>query len=479
MRTVWSRRRWWTVLGLTAVLFTAVAWYFWGRPTSLKFPDGRVVTVRAVTWGTNHVYVEGSLLARLVWVFRSPAAAYRLGYFRFERSTPLPTCLLWTSWSLPPGTDLAQKAYVVSVADVNGMETEPAGAYLVQGSRGRHTVVAWPLENFPRSQRRIKLRFHVRDANYHPECVGELFMSRPRIPRPTEHAARPALTVVQDGVEFSLLSVARVPPSREAQMRSFFVAPWNRVEFSVRENGRPALSSSNGPALSSSNGRALSPPNGRALSLSNGSWTLHDLRATGVSGNRALEWGSLVVRRAGDRITAWCAGAFWPEEAGWTFDAEFERIADFAPGELFTLPPVFVPGGKLPVLTNLEVEAHDVLVKSIKISGPTRMRSFQRGGYRPNAEVKLVFSPQAGQLSVSLAGVTDDQGRPVPLGHELQLGKSEYEAGLELPADLRSLQLELAVRRRRLVRFTTGPGFVRPLPSAIAPRGADGQTPTP
>jgi hypothetical protein len=451
------------VLGLTAVLFTAAAWYFWGRPTSLKFPDGRVVTVRAVTWGTNHVYVEGSLLSRLVWVFRSPAAAYRLGYFRFERSTPLPTCLVWTSWSLPPGTDLAQKAYFVSVADVNGMETEPAGAYLVQGSQGRRTVVAWPLENFPRSQGRIKLRFHVRDANYHPECVGELFMSRPRIPRPAEHAARPALTVVQDGIEFSLLSVARVPPSREASMRSFFVAPWNRVEFSVRENGRPALSPSKGPALSPSNGP----------------WTLHELRATGVSGNRALQWGSLVVRPSGDRITGWFAGALWPEEAGWTFDAEFERIADFAPGELFLLPPVFVPGGKLPVQTNLEVEAHDLLVKSIKITGPTRMRSFQRGGYRPNAEVHLVFSPQAGQLSVSLAGVTDDQGRPVPLGHELQLGKSEYEAGLELPADLRSLQLDLAVRRRRLVRFTTGPGFVQPLPSAIAPRGGDGQTPTP
>src|SRR5258706_4874994 len=70
----------WAVAGLGFVLAAGLLWWWVVSQLggTVRLPDGRKVAVQAVTYGTNHGFIEGKFLAKIARPIRSLAKSYEL-----------------------------------------------------------------------------------------------------------------------------------------------------------------------------------------------------------------------------------------------------------------------------------------------------------------------------------------------------------------------------------------------------------------
>jgi hypothetical protein len=400
------------------------------------------VIVRAVTYGTNHVLVDGPLWARLAGRFLPRAKAYKYGLMRNELHSRVPTCVVWTRWRVPSNRPAAR---FVSVLDRQLVESEPSAAQLVQRvPNSRDVIEGWLLENYPRRERNLHLRFYDRDAAYRPVRAGELTVRNPAPGGPGWNASAPPILVPDGGSEFVLQSL-RCRRGSPLDQNSASFAPWTDAEFAVRENGQPSSA-----------------------------WTVRSIAAVGATGNR-LATAYPVVEFGDDRIRAHFPGALWSEEPDWKVTAEFSRARDYAPEELITIKSLDAARSRFPVTTNLtpQVETNGARLQSVTlVAGVSQIRRYNRGEYFPNSELTLLFSARVDRIRVKLTQVTDERGRAVRFGHSSDTSAGKYTAGLELPADVTVLDLTFAVHRSRFIEFMARPTWnFSNAPSGFSPPG--------
>src|SRR5262245_13259064 len=249
----------WLVIVLSVGLLVALLGWWWSEyvwTNKLRLADGRELQVRAVTYGTNHVFIDGPLWVRLARRHLPTTQATRLGLRLYQRASPVPSCMIWTQWR---GTN--KPARFASVMNRQGLESEPIDCVVLAPIAGQpDTIVAWQWENFPRRQPRMMLRLYDRDAAYRPLLAGQMPVRNPASPSPRADAPLPPVRVIDDGIEFSLLSLRLPEPPSPRPPWTFVVRPATAV-FSVVEQGQPS-----------------------AL------WTLRSLEARGDSGNRFAVW---------------------------------------------------------------------------------------------------------------------------------------------------------------------------------------------
>jgi hypothetical protein len=415
------------------------------------------VVVRAVTYGTNHVLIDGPLWARLAGRLLPRATAYKYGLLRNELHSRVPTCVVWTRWRVPSNRPAAR---FVSVLDPQLVESEPSAAQLVQHvPNSRDVIEAWLLENYPRRGRNLRLRFYDRDAAYRRVFAGEVTVQNPFPGGSGWNAPPPPVRVLEGSSEFALLSLRcrGGPPVENAstagllaplELPSPFLAPWTDTDFAVLENGQPGSA-----------------------------WTVRSIAAAGVTGNR-LASAYPAVELVDDRIRAHFPGALWSEEPDWKVTAEFSRARDYAPEELITIKSLNAVRSRFPVTTNLspQMETNGARLQSVTlVAGLSQIRPYRGGDYFPNSEVTLLFTVRDDRTRVNLARVTDERGRAVRFGHSSDASAGKYTAALELPADATTLELTFAVHRSRFIEFLARPAwnFSNP-PSAFSPPGPEG-----
>ena len=120
-RPIWQR---WL---LAAVAFALIAGLLtWlmpgGEQYDLRLADGRVVSVLQTTYGTRHVYEEGSFLAKWVAKLAGPARAQKFGFRTQMTATPTPSVVVWTEWAK---LNTNRPPRYASLRALSGFETEP------------------------------------------------------------------------------------------------------------------------------------------------------------------------------------------------------------------------------------------------------------------------------------------------------------------------------------------------------------------
>src|SRR5438874_13599983 len=99
---------------IAATLLIAFAgWSLWQRfasraARSVRLADGRQLTIREVTYGTNHSFVYGSLWSRVAMALLPASLKARSGAKVYFQHTATPALLIWGEWQLPKGSYPAQ-----------------------------------------------------------------------------------------------------------------------------------------------------------------------------------------------------------------------------------------------------------------------------------------------------------------------------------------------------------------------------------
>lgn len=422
---------------LAAIGFAVAAGALWllvvGFGTSVTFPDGREVSILAVTYGTNHVYVEGPVYAKLARRFISRPRVHRLGLRIFEQHTPSPSLMIWTQWHLPSTNEAPRFA---SVLDGHEVESEPVHAAIDAPYRDeKRAVMAWRFDNYPRFERQITMRFHRREPSYQPRPVGEITV---RLPGEAMAQQRSALapfapeTVDRTGTTFALVNLrSGEPPPSALSNRYNFVAPPTTAWFEVRHGSEVDTN-----------------------------WIIRGVEAFGSTGNRFSLPQSQVLVTNGQIALAFF-DVLWPDEPGWRLAVEFARVREFGTNGLVTLGPF--PALRLapPYTTNLLAEAHGISFGTLGIRATTWYLPFRRSPYRRTTDLSVAYASAERALRVDLAGVRDDLGRDLRFGDGIDQARGRYVAGLELLTNTTSVELTFAVHRSVVVEFNVRPEFAK------------------
>ena len=437
-----ARLRLWVVAALAFALAAGVVWWASNRMRrSVRLPDGREVTVLAVTYGTNHSLIEGPLWAKVARRFVSRPKAHQLGLRIYERKFNEPTLLIWTHWRLPSTNEAPRYA---SLQDRHGVESEPEHVAIdAPVGRTGTAVMAWQFSNFPRSQRSFPLRFYQREAGSIRWLGQVLVPNAVRVPVSMAAAASPPVIVRQNDFEFMLTLLRTGGQVATNLIRPYVqVAPWTEARFEVRESGVPATN-----------------------------WTVRKLRVTSDSGNRFNPLYGAVLSTNGDYRLAF-PDALWADEPGWRIRGEFARVSGFVETNRWTLRSVPAIRNTPAFTTNLSQNLIGVQIDQVELRPSTQLVGYRRGAYRRTTDLTVNYSPLAEQWHVDLAAATDNLGRSLRFSGGMDLSRGKYLVGLEVPTNSTTLDLTFVVHQGREVEF-----FVKPdrltmnAPSTFLPRG--------
>ncbi len=434
-RPLWQR---WLLAALVFALIAGLLTWLMpgGKRYDLQLADGRTVSVLMTTYGTRHVYEEGSALAKWVAKLAGPARAQRFGFRTHSTATPTPSAVVWTEW-----TNLItnRPPRYASLRDVSGFETEPVFLSVETSSSSdkSRSVIAWRFENYPRRAESFEIRFHDRAPPYRPDPLGALRVRNiPLTNIPPLSGAEPPITVVEDGIAFTLvkLSSGEALPSWRRGTESG-LAPWTTATFEVKEHGRVSTN-----------------------------WTIRRITATGATSNSFTVLYPKVAVKDG-RLTPGFANVLWTDEPDWNLSVEFARARNFSQEDLWTLRGVPATRTNALLTTNFPaaiqggVQAGLTLQRAAMLSGT-------EGGYLRTTDLGLSFTSLVSNLRVELTRAVDNHGRELKFGDGVYLwpfsGPSgRYVAGLELAADTESVDLTFAFQQPHRIEFKVKPTFVR------------------
>jgi len=434
----WAR---YALAGAVALAFLGWLYLEFGWKHTVRLADGREVTVLAVTYGTNHVFIDGPFWLQPSRRFMSASKALQLGLQVHQRSSPYPSCMVWTRWHWP-GTNGPPR--FASVMDRHGVEAQPVfSPEYFPSQRKPEALVAWRWENFPHVQSRNLVRFYETDARWEPVLQGEMQIRIPSGSRHRSNASPPPVRGTNGPLDVTLASLryGEAAPINESRYRGLMSWPWTRIAFTVREGQQPSSS-----------------------------WSVRSLEAVGESGNHFLLpnfleltnvslwtlW-SPVLQRAEDRIDVSFQDVLWRDEPGWKIITEFSRVKDYAPEELVAIPGIAASRTNPPFTTTLQLDTNGVIFQSVTLRGTQQIRRYVRGAYVPNFDLTLGFTSKVERVRVDLARAVDDRGRVLRFGDSQQPWKGKYTAALEIPYDSVKVDLTFAVHPSRFIEFRVRP----------------------
>ena len=444
-----ARLRLWVVAALAFAVAAGMVWWASDRVRgTVRLPDGREVTVLAVTYGTDHALIEGPFWAKIARRFLSRAKAHQLGLRIYERKFDQPTLIVWTHWRLPSTNEPPRYA---SVRDRHGVESEPEHVAVdAPVGKTRTAIMAWQFANFPRRQGHFPIRFYERQSGQLQFIGGQLqFLGQADVPNAarvdatTAPAPSPPVTVKQDDVEFTLTMLRSGGEKATNLVRPYIqVAKWTEARFEVREGGRLATN-----------------------------WTVRNLRAVGETGNRfQLFYGAALSTNGDYRVSF--PDALWPDESSWRIRGEFAHGSGFVETNRWKFKGLPVARYWSGFTTNVEETAFGVRFISMDIRPTTQFTRYVRGGFRRTTDLTVQFSPESERSHPALVAAVDGQGRELRFSGAEEPIKGRYVVGLEIPTNSTTLDLTFVVHQSREVEFFVKPDWVSTnMASTFLPRG--------
>ena len=293
------------VVGLAVSLLGGITWLL-QTPTLqvANLPSGGPLHFVGVTYGTEHLYLDGprwqQLLLPLVGVRRAQAWGWHAGAL----SSPKPTPVVWITCANLRALQRAHPLFV-QISNENGtvILPDPSRDFLFVSDT---VPYPFPIHRYPRRGKWIYLELRRTPAGYDDSSTP---VARLKIPNPTsgplpQWTPQPLPQAVQSGNQTFLLRSFQVGRRKLGEPRaggnrtiSFAVTS---LEFQVREKGR--------------SGQVWQPLNASFANAAGDSW--RDRATRGEKPNDLSMVGSVGT-----------------EEAAWKISVQFGRTSGFTPAE--------------------------------------------------------------------------------------------------------------------------------------------------
>jgi hypothetical protein len=434
------------VVFLIAAAIAAMV-YFSGEttiPTKLVLPDGTMLTVAGVDYGTNHVL--GSRFMR--WAAStSPAVQAGLKKLFGPRAVPprtlvtaTPALVVWLdsppARTISPGAPGSYEAYL---ANTNGF-VSGANQFIWPGFG---TPVSLQFNAFPRRDRFFGLRVFSRDAQGKMIDCGTLNLPNP------EYRNYPQWKP-------ETLPATRRAGDVEATLEQFYTGQGQDMSYTTRPDGGQTLEFRREEHWSSPN-QTVFRLGLKSLGDTNQAWRMDHVEVSDATGNMLPSQGTGWGMGGGD-IYDFNPG-LWADEVAWKLRCEIKRTKGFASNEIMVFKNVPLP----------EMQQTNHLGWSSNLNGVTVTFDYlfrrppltnANGSWSGNqlSEAHFLMKGLTNDLHFDLQETRTDTGTKVESRSSSWSNDGQWqEQGLDIPADAKSLDFTFAVHQGRWVEFLVKP----------------------
>ncbi|HEU0008331.1 MAG TPA: hypothetical protein VFT34_00790 [Verrucomicrobiae bacterium] len=390
---------------------------------TVTFSDGTTMTLKAVTYGTQHQYLGGGWQQRVLSLLPRKLAA-KLASQQGVLTMGRPSVAFWFERI---GTGPTTGAPQLVLFDANDFGVCGSSPVMRMGT-GANWIEGWAFDFWPRRERTFTLRVYeqgTQDPDANP--IGEFTV---RNPTPGNHpewtAPEPPVTAREGDLAVTLFDLTAGVDLRSYQRKP---APnptvsMTRAGFRVERNGRPTKE-----------------------------WELDSVEASDATGNVIADiWG----KGPGlDSEFVRLKHHLWPAEQAWKLRVGFSQRSNFVASELWTLHGVPLPETDL---TKTVVTQTNLQGALLQYTGESR-RYVLSGDHHFDYRVNFRVTPSRPDYRMTLVRAVDDNGREAPVGRSFE-SPGEWDFGLRVNTNATSLDLTLALHQTRYVEFLARPRII-------------------
>jgi len=383
----------------------------------VTYSDGTTLTLKKVTYGTEHRYRGSGLWQRMISLLPRQYAL-KFASRRNVLTTARPSVAFWFErrGKVPAACDLV-------LCDTSGYGV--SGDYVMMRlSPPDELMEGWAFEFWPRRGRTFTLRVYepVRQRG-EATLIGEFTVRNPTPGNYPVWAAQPLpLTAHVEDLSVTLLDlVAGVGPgSYNTQPASNPLRAMTRADFRVERDGRTTKE-----------------------------WGIASVESSDATGNWiSRHWGT---GQDEDRQIAELQPHPWPSEPAWKLRAGFSQRSNFVASELWT-----VRGVPLSEPDSVQGTALQTNLQGARLEYTGLAR---RPGLGGSHHFNFRVSPYRPDFCLTLAQAVDDQGREAKVGDWWQ-GLRECAFSVDAEPGAQRLDLTVALHRTRYVEFLTRPRLI-------------------
>lgn len=383
---------------------------------TVTYSDGTTLTLKEVTYGTEHRYQGGGWRERLIGLLpRKYAAKYASR--RNVLRTDQPSVTLWLDRR---GAAATTSGLVLCDADGFGVE---GNYWMMKLNPPNSTMEGWAFEAWPRRGRTFTVRVYERGQRYgEATLLGEFTVRNPRPDHyPTWTAPPLPITATNGDLSLTLfdLTAAVGRGSLKWKPAPNPTVSETRAGFRIRWNGQPTRQ-----------------------------WDIVTTEASDATGNqiRAL-WGSSSPEP--DAEYAELHPHLWPAESAWKLRVGLSQRSNFAPDEVWTIRDISLsPTNGTLIQTNLQGI-------TLQFVGLER-RSWLRGTHHFNFR----FTPATSDHRLTLIRALSDRGGQAG-GAGSYEGQREWAFALDVNTNAtRLVELTVALHRTRYFKFFARPQII-------------------
>jgi hypothetical protein len=426
------------LIALVAIL-AAMLWVLAQEPAPLqvrRLPDGIEIRLEAVTFGTEHQFVRGRRWQRLLTPLLPDGLRERIGgKVHSWRSWPGERLVFWTFrrtspivvTGAPPGVET--RAHLPVVTDEHGCQFEAHTVHAWHNMDKHELIEAHTATAFPRRGERVGLRVGP------PTAAGAIEHAEFRVLNPARGhyaawKAEPLPITRRDGdLAFTLtaLTTGSEGPGPTLRPAPRGKLAWSRATFQITEAGRPT-----------------------------DGWSVVGLTLSDATGNRVEPDASSQYAHEGQAHYA-MQGGLCVEEPAWKLRAEFARMKDHEPGDLWVVRDVPITrrgslGGTVSKFTR-----HGVTLQFLGITAKGAKAPPGGAGWGNGVTVHVQAPSLLKEVRLGLVRAMDDRGRVVPNMGSGSSGSGLYGFVLQAAPDARTLDLTLVLQRSRFAEFVAKP----------------------
>lgn len=415
-----------------------------GLPRSRKMEDGSVLTVEAVSVGTNLRYHEATpkawplaigqrlpyaLAAGLGWRFNTQ------GWMNMTMPNGMTAMGIFTAHEGPGSVASGPMRVVVLDREGNSFGWHEGGGSdsgTDQTHLHYHQLQSWLVPAFPRRDKTVVVRFLRKQGDGKADVpVMQFRIANPQpgpyptwTPEPwpaTNNAGDLAVTLT----DFTT-GLSKSQPARAALENEEVVT---RLALDLQENGR-----------------------------TNCPWQVKSVEVSDATGNR---WNSYLrdaknkTYPSGLTSTMTLPGNLWPGESAWKLRIELSPTSNIPPDELATLTGIALPpeGSNSPLSLATNLGGFSFRLQKIETKKPSG--NTKRPALTVSISYEIKGMPEDCHLSV--VKVCDEQGRKVQINGSKELSPRGDSFDLAVPTNAVSLNCTLGVRKSRFAQFIAKP----------------------
>lgn len=415
-----------------------------GAERTARLPDGSILTLQAVTFGTNH-WAPAAFWKRLLLRLPDKVRA-RFGMaLPTQYTTTTPQLAFW----LTRKNRTDKRPWSYRLADESGFESltilsDISPSFISLTSNLEQAVFGTDV--FPRRSSTFRLRVYQGDnMHVHREefinrsvHVADFAVQNPvRKSYPSWIAQRKPISRRDGEMEFKLTQLAiTINPREGPEALGVFPNTWAEACFRITQAGHLCK-------------------DWKVESIELFEATGHAWRFFEVRGESTAVQSRLISETIGEEEMSTFAWPFWLQETAWKLRVEFTRKPEghFADGELWTVKGIAAPAPKAVSTINQQTNLLGCPVRLLALVGEHAVLPGREHDVFGQTTIEVDVPPLPPHLRFEILSVTDDRGRVA----ERVMRSGNESFGCQIPPDAKTVDIKLALYPRRCAEYVVRP----------------------